>query len=169
VFRSSGVFGGIAIVNDRCENVQEQLPTFTGTVQAAIEMASHTSHQLHWFLDGEGLVVFNTPSAPSLLNTTVRQFRFSRKEALTKSSSDLFDTPETRDRVKALHLIEYQGELGFAQLQQPTTPQDVVVLANTTVLEALEKMANNHAVWLYKESTCEKGEKGVMSLNWPIR
>jgi hypothetical protein len=106
VFRSSGVFGGIAIVNDRCENVQEQLPTFKGTVQAALEMASHTGHQLHWLLDGEGLVVFNTPSAPSLLSTTVRQFRFSRKEALTKSSSDLFDIPETKDRAKALHLIE---------------------------------------------------------------
>jgi hypothetical protein len=170
VFRIGGIPGGIAIVNDRCEDILvQQLPEINGTVQEALEKVASTGHQLHWLQDGERLVVYNTPSAPRVLATVVRKFKFSRQDPLTLASSTLFDTPEARDQVKALHLIEYGPELGFAQLPPPRTRRDVVSLANTTVLNALNQIAGDHAVWLYNESTCEKGKKGVMSLNWPTR
>jgi hypothetical protein len=166
VFRNAGISGGIAIVNDRCVDVSEQFPEFKGNVQDALEKLASTGHQLRWFQAGESLVVLNTPSAPPMLRVVVREFRFSRKEALTKASSDLFDTPEASNQVRALHLDEYGPEMGFARLRQPSTPPDIVSLTNTTVLDALNKIADGHAVWLYKESRCERN---VMSLNWPVR
>jgi hypothetical protein len=133
-----------------------QLPEFEGIVQEALENLASVGHRVHWVEEGEGLVVYNTPSVPPVLGTVVREFQFSRKDPLTMFSSTLFDAPESRDQVKALHLIEYGPELGFAQLQQPSTPEDIVSLANTTVLNALNQIAGNRAVCLYNESTCEK-------------
>ena len=123
VFRSSGIPGGIAIVNDGCEDILiQKLPDVKGSVQEALEIVVSTGHQLHWFEDGERLVVYNTPFAPSVLGTVVREFKFSRQDALTLASSTLFDKPEARDQAKALHLPEYGPELGFAQLPPPMTP-----------------------------------------------
>jgi hypothetical protein len=100
-FTSAGISGGIAIVNDRCVDASEQFPEFKGSAQDALEKLASTGHQLRWFQAGESLVVHNTPSAPPLLKVVVREFHFSRKEALTKASSDLFDAAEARDQVRA--------------------------------------------------------------------
>ncbi len=166
VFRGAVISGGIAIVNDGCEQASEKFPEFRGNVQDALEKLASTGHQLSWFQTGDGLVVHNGPSVPPLLRSVVREFQFSRKEPMNKASSALFDAPEVSDQLRALHLIVYGPELGFAQLPQPSTPQDIVTLTNTTVLDALNKIAGGRAVWLYKESNCERN---VMSLSWPIR
>lgn len=166
LFRSAGASGGLAIVNNQCLEVRAAFPEFKGTVQDALENLSSAGHELHWSLAGDGLVVYNTPSTPPLLAVRVHEFRFSHNEPLTKASTGLFDAPEAREKAKELHLTEYGPELGFAQLRRPDTPQDIVVLTDATVLEALNRIAGNHAVWLYKESRCESN---VISLNWPIR
>jgi len=166
IFTSAGIRGGIALVYDQCAESSEQFPEFTGSVQEALDKLTSTGHHLVWSQAGESLVVYNTPSAPPLLKVVVRKFQFSRKEPLTKASSDLFDAPETRAEGKALHLVEYGPEVGFAQLRQPTSQQDMVTLTNTTVLDALNNIAGNHAIWLYKESRCEKN---IMSVNWPVQ
>jgi hypothetical protein len=101
-----------------------------------------------------------------LLTVAVREFHFSRKQALAKSSADLLDVPEVSDKARSLHLVEYGPDLGFAGPRQPETPQDIVTLNNATVVEALSSIAGNHGVWLYRESRCEKN---LMSLNWPVR
>jgi hypothetical protein len=166
LFNKAGIHGGVAIVNEQCQEAVEQFPEFEGDLRGALEKLASTGHDLHWLEVGDSLVVHNTPSPPPILMVVVRQFQFSRKEALTKSSSNLLDAPEVSAKVQSLHLVERGPELGFAQLQQPTTPQDIVTLTNTTVIDALNNMAGNHAVWLYKESRCERN---IMSLNWPVR
>jgi hypothetical protein len=167
VFRNAGISGGIVIVNDGCAETREQFPELRGNVQEVLErLASSAGHRLRWFLVGNSFVVDSSLSPPPLLRTVVRRFEFSRKEPITKSSSALLDAPEVTDQLKALKLVVYGPELGFARLRQPNTPQDIVNLTNTTVLDALNKIADGRAAWLYTESRCERK---VMSLSWPIR
>jgi hypothetical protein len=166
ILRSAGVSGGIAIVNDSCEGASEQFPEFKGNVQDALERLAAAGHHIAWSRAGGSLVIHNTTSVPTMLRVMVREFKFSRKESLAKASSTLLDTPEARDEAKALRLIEYGPELGFAKLQQPSMPSDIATFANITVLDALNEIAGGHAVWLYKESRCERN---IMSLSWPVR
>ena len=166
IFSSAGISGGIAIVNNQCEDRTENFPEFRGTVQGAFERLATTGHQLHWFDAGGSVVVQNTPAPPLLLKVKVREFQFSRKEPLTKVSSALLDAPEARKQIKELRLVERGPELGFARPQEPTTPQDIVTLTDTSVLDALNAIAGHQAVWLYKESACSRHE---VSLNWVVR
>ena len=166
LFNSASVHGGIAIVSDQCREPLEQFPEFDGDLEEALQRLASTGHHLHWLQVGDGLVLYNTASPPALLTVAVRDFHFSRKQALAKSSASLFGTPEVSDKARSLHLVEYGPNLGFAQPLQAETPQDMVTLSNATVVEVLNSIAGNHGVWLYKESRCEAN---VMSLNWPVR
>ncbi|SRR5579883_553036 len=166
IFKSGHLSGGIAVINDRCEDASDQFPEFNGNVKGAFEKLATMGHQVHWLQAGDNLVVNNTKSPPSLLKVVVHEFRFSRNEPLSKATSDLLDTPEASAKIKELQLKAYGPELGFAQMHRPGTPQDTVTLSDTTVLDALNKIAAGHAVWLYKESRC--GEN-VISLNWPVK
>jgi hypothetical protein len=166
LFQNAGIHGGIAVVNQRCEETPEAMPEFKGDVQGALEKLVSTGHEVHWSQVGDSLVVHNMPSPPTLLTVVVHEFRFSRKEPLTKSSSGLLDTPEVSDKVRSLRLVERGPEFGFAAFPQLSTAQDMVTLTDKTVLDALNSIAGNHAVWLYKESWCDKN---VMSVNWPVR
>jgi hypothetical protein len=65
------------------------------TISNQLEIVVSTGHQLHWFEDGERLVVYNTPSAPSVLGTVVREFKFSRQDALTLASSTFKPSPRS--------------------------------------------------------------------------
>jgi len=166
LFNSASVHGGIAIVSDQCREPLEQFPEFDGDLEEALQRLASTGHHLHWLQVGDGLVLYNTPSPPALLTVAVRDFHFSRKQALARSSASLFGTPEVSDKARSLHLVEYGPNLGFAQPLQAETPQDMVTLSNATVVEALNSIAGDHGVWLYKESRCDVN---VMSLNWPVR
>lgn len=166
IFKSAGIFGGVAIVNDKCEDLSGRYPEFKGTVQGALEKLTSTGYPIRWLQTDGVLVVRNTPSLPPLLASAVQEFRFSRKESLARLSSALLDSPGARKTATDFQLVEYGPELGFAQTGQPTTPSDIVTLTNTTVLDALNKIGSNRGVWLYKESRCGRN---LMSVNWPIR
>lgn len=166
VFRGANIRGGISVVSEHCPEAAEEMPEFSGEVEGVLKRLVSTGHPLQWFQMGDNLIVLNTPSPPPILTVEVREFRFSRKEPLTKSASGLFDTPEVAATVRDLGLVEYGPELGFAALHQPGTPANMVVLRNTKVLDALNGIGGGDAVWLYKESKCQRN---VFSLNWPIR
>jgi len=135
-------------------------------VEGALQKLSSSGHRIDWSQSSGHLVIRDTPSTPSVLKVLVREFRFSAKEPLTKASSNLLGTAEAQHEIQALHLVEYGPELGFAQVQQPNTPQDIITLSNVTVLDALNAIAGTRAVWLYKQSSCTRS---LVSLNWPIR
>jgi hypothetical protein len=166
IFKSAKIFGGVVITAEKCEEMPEEFPEFSGTVEGILKRLSANGHQLDWSQSGRHLVVRNTPSTPPVLKVQVHEFRFSAKEPLTKVSSNLFGTVEVQHETQALHLVEYGPELGFAQVHQPNTPEDMITLSNVTVLDALNAIAGSHAVWLYKQSSCART---LMSLNWPIR
>lgn len=166
LFKNAGVSGGIAIVNDQCSDTSGRFPQFKGNLQGALESLVSAGYPVRW-RETEGIVfVGNTLFPPRLLETSVHEFKFSRKDSLIKASSALLDAPETREALRSLRLVEYGPELGFAQPRQPDNAGDFVYLANTTVLSALNKIGGKHSVWLYKESRCERN---VISLNWPVR
>lgn len=166
LLHSASVHGGIAIVNEQCREPLEQFPEFEGDLGQALQRLASTDHQLHWLQVADGLVVYSTPAPPPLLMVAMREFQFSRKQPLARSSANLFGAPEVSDKARSLHLVEYGANLGFAQPEQPETPQDIVTLTNVNVLEALTSIAGDHGIWLYKESRCETN---LMSLNWPVR
>jgi hypothetical protein len=166
LFKSAGVSGGIAIVNEQCGDASGRFPQFKGSLQGALESLVSGGYHVQW-RETEGILfVGNTPLPPQLLETYVNEFRFSRKDSLVKASSTLLDEPEAREALRSLRLTEYGPELGFAQPRQPDGPGDSVYLTNATVLSALNKIGGGHSVWLYKESKCERN---IVSLNWPVR
>lgn len=135
LFTKASVHGGIAIVNGQCQEPSEEFPKFDGDLEEAMQRLASTGHEIHWLQLGEQLFVYNTPSPPALLTVAVREFHFSRKQALAKSSADLLDAPEVNDKARSLHLVEYGPDLGFAGPRQAETPQDIVALSNATVVD----------------------------------
>jgi hypothetical protein len=107
LFSSAGVHGGIAIVSDQCREPLEEFPEFDGDLEEALQRLVSTGHHFHWLQVGDGLVLYNTASPPALLTVAVRDFHFSRKQALAKSSASLFGTPEVSDKARSLRLVEY--------------------------------------------------------------
>ena len=158
---------GLSMVNHgKCEETPEHFPEFRGTVKAVLQRLSASGHVLDWNESGEHLVIRNTSSTPTVLKVLVREFRFSTNEPLTKASSNLLGRTEVQHEMQAARLVEYGPELGFAQVQKPSTPKDMITLSNVTVLEVLNTLAGARAVWLYKQSSCARS---LVSLNWPIR
>jgi hypothetical protein len=165
LFNRAGMHGGIAIVSEQCTEPTEQFPEFQGNIEGALQTLVRTGHELHWLQVNDGLIVYNTPGLPQLLTVTVREFRFSRKQALVTSSASLFNKPEVTETERSLHLVEYGPNLGFARPQERATIQDMVSLSDTTVMDALNRIADNHGVWFYRESRCQTN---LVTLNWPI-
>lgn len=169
IFKSAAISGGIALVNNDCTpEAKEHFSEFKGSVHDALAtlVPLNGGHQLHWREGAGTLVIYNSSGPPPLLTVIVAEFRFSRKEPLSKTSSALLDIPEVANEASKLNIIEYGPELGFAQLPARTTAADTVTVTNVSVLDILNKIAMPHAVWLYKQSQCERN---IVSLNWPIR
>jgi hypothetical protein len=166
VFRNAKLSGGIVIVADDCEEQPQMFPEFKGTVKEVLDRLASMDKRLNWSELGEQLVVRNTSSIPPVLKVTLHEFRFSRKDPLTRISSNLLGSPEVQDEIRTLHLVERGPEFGFAQFSAPSTEKDNIILKSTTVLDALNSAAGDRSVWFYRQSNCERNE---ISLNWPIR
>jgi hypothetical protein len=164
LFSKAGIHGGIAMVSDQCPEPPEQFPEFQGNVEGALRTLVGTGHELHWLQVKGGLIVYNTSPLPQLLTVTVREFRFSRKQAPVTSSASLFDRPEVVEKKRNLHLVEYGPNLAFAHPQERTTTQDMVTLSDATVMDALNSIGGNHGIWFYRESRCQTN---LVTLNWP--